>query len=191
MKSLYLMPLRLGAIAALMVIGAASAMAQDARIQTGQLDALTPRASQTVDVNLDERLMRMAGSFLSGKDADEKKVRELLAGIKGIYVRSWEFEKEGEYADSDLEPIRTQLRNPAWNKIVNVRSKKDGSLEVYLMNSDTTIGGVAVLATDAKEITVINIIGSVDLEKLRQLEGHFGIPELDVETAPKKKNDDR
>jgi hypothetical protein len=188
MKSLYLMPLRISAIAALLVIAAASAMAQDAKIQTTQLDALAGRASQSVDVNIDERLMRMAGGILSGKDADEAKVKALIVGLKGIYVRSFEFEKEGEYTDADLESIRTQLRNPAWSRIVNVKSKKDGSLEVYLMSSEKSIGGVAVLATDAKEVTVVNIVGAVDLEKLSQLEGHFGVPELGIETTPKRKN---
>lgn len=188
MKSICLMPLRISAIAVLLFVGAASAIAQDARIQTGQLDALTARASQTVDVNLDERLMRLAGGVLSGKNADEAKIKALVVGLKGIYVRSFEFEKEGEYSDADLESIRTQLRNPAWSRIVNVKSKKDGNLEVYLMTSEKTLGGLAVLATDAKEITVVNIVGSVDLEKLSQLEGHFGVPELDIEVTPKRKN---
>lgn len=188
MKSIYLLPLRISALAAFLVIGAASAMAQDARIQTTQLEGLASRASQTVDVNLDERLMRMAAGFLSGKDADEAKVKALIVGLKGIYVRSFEFEKEGEYTDADLESLRTQLRNPAWTRIVNVKSKKEGSLEVYLMSSEKTIGGLAVLATDPKEITVVNIVGPVDLEKLSQLEGHFGVPELGIETTPKRKN---
>lgn len=188
MKSLYLLPLRISAVALLLAFGAANAMAQDARIQTSQLDALAAKASQTVDVNLDERLMRMAGGLLSGKNTDQAKAKELIIGLKGIYVRSFEFEKEGEYTQADLESIRTQLRNPAWNRIVNVKSRKDGSLEVYLMSTENKISGLAVLATDSKEITVVNIVGPVDLEKLSQLEGHFGVPELEIEVTPKRKN---
>ncbi len=191
MKSLYLRPLRIIAVALFMVLGAANAMAQDPRIQTSQLDALTARASQTVDVNIDERLMRMTAGFLSGKDEDERKVKELINGLKGIYVRSFEFEKEGQYSQSDLESIRTQLRNPAWNKIVNISSKKDGNLEVYLMSSESKISGLAVLATDAKEITVVNIVGPVDLEKLSALEGHFGVPDLGIEVNSENKPENK
>jgi uncharacterized protein DUF4252 len=187
MKSLYLTPLKLIAVAVLLVFGAVTAMAQDPKIQTSQLDSLTARASQTVDVNIDERVMRMTAGFLSSKDPDEAKVKQLINGLKGIYVRTFEFEKEGEYSQADLESIRTQLRNPAWNKIVNISSKKDGSLEVYLMSSDNKISGLALLATDPKEITVVNIVGPVDLEKLTQLEGHFGVPELGIETKPENK----
>ncbi|MGI9068462.1 MAG: DUF4252 domain-containing protein [Pyrinomonadaceae bacterium] len=188
MKSLFQKSLKTIALASLIVLGAAStALAQNPRIQTNQLDALTAKASQTVDVNIDERLIGLATRFL-GKEPDEKKVKEIVSGLKGIYVKSFEFEKEGEYSAADLESIRSQLRNSAWNRIVNVNSKKDGSVEVYLMSNASQISGLAVLASDAKEITVVNIIGNVDLEKLSQLEGQFGIPELGIESKPKRKN---
>jgi hypothetical protein len=188
MKSLFQKSLKTIALASLIVFGAAAtALAQNPRIETGQLDTLTAKASQTVDVNIDERLIGLAAKFL-GKDPDEKKVKEIVSGLKGIYVKSFEFEKEGEYSLADLESIRSQLRNTAWSKIVNIHSKKDGSVEVYLMQNATQISGLAVLASDAKQVTVVNIIGNVDLDKLSQLEGQFGIPELGIETKPKRKN---
>ena len=182
--------LRFALLAVLVTLGAAAtAGAQNPRIQTSQLDALAAKASQTVDVNIDERLMQLTARFLSSKDDDEAKVKELVNGLKGIYVKSFEFENEGQYTDADLEGIRSQLRNTAWNRIVNVISKKEGSVEVYLMQTGDQISGLAVLATEPKEITVVNIIGPVDLEKLTQLEGQFGIPDLDIERSkPKRKN---
>ena len=182
--------LKFAAVAALFVLGAsATAQAQNPRIQTSQLDALGAKASETVDVNIDESLMALTVKFLSSRDDDEKKVKELVNGLKGIYVKSFEFETEGQYSEADLESIRSQLRNPAWSRIINARSKKDGSIEVYLMHTGSQISGLAVLATELKEITVINIVGPVDLEKLTQLEGEFGIPELGLEgSKPKRKN---
>jgi len=181
---------KLAALAVLLMLGAtATALAQDPRIQTSQLDALAAKASETVDVNIDESLMALTTKFLSSKDEDEKKVKELVSGLKGIYVKSFEFENEGQYTDADLESIRSQLRNPAWSRIINARSKKDGSVEVYVMHTGGQISGLAVLATELKEITVINIVGPVDLNKLSQLEGEFGIPELGLEgSKPKRKN---
>lgn len=174
----------------LVVLGAtATALAQNPRIQTTQLNALAAKASDTVDVNIDESLMQLAAKFLSSKDADEAKVKDLVNGLKGIYVKSFTFENEGAYSEADLEGIRSQLRNSAWNKIVNVNSKKEGSVEVYLMQSGSQISGLAVLASAPKEITVVNIVGPVDLEKLSALEGMFGVPELGIERPkPKRKN---
>lgn len=182
--------LKLAALAALFVLGAtATAMAQNPRIQTTQLDSLAAKASETVDVNIDESLMALTTKFLSSKDEDEKKVKELVSGLKGIYVKSFEFENEGQYTDADLESIRSQLRNPAWSRIINARSKKEGTIEVYLMHVGDQVSGLAVLATELKEITVINIVGPVDLDKLTRLEGEFGIPELGLEgSKPKRKN---
>ena len=167
----------------------ATALAQNPRIQTSQLDALAAKASETVDVNIDGSLMQLAAKFLSSKDADEAKVKELVNGLKGIYVKSFTFENEGAYSEADLEGIRSQLRNSAWNKLVNVNSKKEGSVEVYLMQSGSQISGLAVLAAAPKEITVVNIVGPVDLEKLSALEGMLGVPELGIERPkPKRKN---
>jgi len=190
MKSLSLKLLKLASLAILVVFGAAAtAMAQNPRIETSQLDALAPKASQTVDVNIDERLMQLTARFLSSKDPKEAKVKDLVNGLKGIYVKSFEFEAEGQYTQADLEGIRSQLRHTAWNRIVNVSSKKEGSVEVYLMQVGNQISGLALLATDPKEITVVNIVGPVDLDKLSQLEGNFGIPELEIERSkPKRKN---
>ena len=168
---------------------AGTAMAQNPRIETSQLNALAAKASETVDVNIDGSLMQLAAKFLSSKDADEAKVKELVNGLKGIYVKSFTFENEGAYSEADLEGIRSQLRNSAWNKLVNVNSKKEGSVEVYLMQSGGQISGLAVLASAPKEITVVNIVGPVDLEKLSALEGMLGVPELGIERPkPKRKN---
>lgn len=166
-----------------------TALAQNARLQTSQLEAsLAAKASETVDVNLDEKLLALTWKFL-GDDADDKKVRDIVHGLKGIYVKSFSFETEGQYSEADLESIRSQLRNSAWSKIVNIHSKKEGSVEVYLMQTAGQVSGLAVLASDPKEITVVNIVGPVDLEKLSDLEGSFGVPELGLgKTKPKARN---
>jgi len=39
-------------------------------------------------------------------------------------------------------------------------------------------GGLAVLSASAREVTLINIIGTIDLEQLRSLQGKFGVPDL-------------
>jgi hypothetical protein len=188
MKSLFRTSLKLAALAIFVLAAGLTATAQNGRIQTSQLDALAAKASQTVDVNIDESLMQLTAKFLSSKDPDEAKAKELVNGLKGIYVKSFEFETEGQYSQADLEGIRSQLRNSAWDRIVNVNNKKEGSVEVYLMHTGSQISGLAVLASDPKEITVVNIVGPVDLEKLTNLQGQFGIPELDLDRAKPRKN---
>src|ERR1700741_146407 len=176
----------------LIVASAFAAKAQDSRIQMASLDHLATKASQTVDVNIDERLMKMAVRLLSDKDEDEREVKKLVAGLKGIYVKSFEFDTEGQFVVADLEPIRTQLRGAGWTRMVNITSKREGNVEVYLQFAGENVNGLAVLVTDDKELTVVNIVGPVDLDKLAQLQGQLGVPELGIESSKtKKKNDEQ
>ena len=167
---------------------AESAKAQSGRVDLTQLEHLAPKAKTSVDVNIDERLIQLTSKFLSDKDSDEAKLKEIVVGLKGIYVRNYEFEQQGEYSPADLESIRSQLRTPGWSKIVDVKSKTEDNVEIYVLMIESKVSGLALLAADPNELTVVNIIGPVDLEKLSQLEGQFGIPEFNIGTAKPKKN---
>ena len=124
---------------------------------------------------------------LFGKDDED--IKEILKGLKGIYVKSFEFEKEGQYSPADVESVMTQLRGGGWSKIVGVRSKKDGdNVDVYLMMQGDQIEGLAVISAEPKEFTVVNIVGPVNLEKLTKLEGQFGVPDLGLDQPKPKKS---
>jgi hypothetical protein len=163
--------------------------AQNSRLQLNSLDHLAGKANQTVDVNIDERLMKLASKLFNAKEADEQQIKKLIEGLKGIYVKSFEFDNAGEYSPADLETVRTQLRGPGWTRMVNVISKKEGNVEVYLLFNGDQVGGLAVLAYEEKELTVVNIVGPVDLDKLAELEGQFGVPELGIEKTKKNNNE--
>jgi Domain of unknown function (DUF4252) len=185
MKSLFQTALRIVGIALLLIfLPTLTVFAQDPRLQLANLDHLAAKASTTVDVNIDERLIQITAKILT--DPEDADVRKIVTGLKGIYVKSFEFENEGEYTSVDVEAIRAQLRNPSWSRLLNVTSKKDGNIEVYLLLIGEKIGGLALLSTEAKELTVVNIVGPVDLEKLAKLEGQFGVPDLGIE-VPKSK----
>jgi hypothetical protein len=186
MKTLFQTSLKLAAVMLLLIGGAAiTAHAQGARLQIDQLDSLANRASETVDVKLDERLMLTAAKIFSEKD--DADIKEILKGLKGIYVKSFEFEKEGQYLPSDVESVMSQLRGGNWSKIVGVKSKTGDNVEVYLMMQGDQIQGLAVISAEPKEFTVVNIVGPVNLEKLSKLEGQFGVPDLGLDPPKPKK----
>jgi hypothetical protein len=167
-----------------------TAQAQDVRLQLGSLDKLEARATDSVDVTLDGKLLELAKIFLDAKKPEEAAIRDMISGLKGVYVKVFEFEKEGEYSTADVDSVRTQLRAPAWARMVGVKSKKEGeNVEVYMMLTGAQIGGIAVIATDPKEFTVVNIVGTIDLEKLVRLSGRFGIPSLDIKIDNKERKE--
>lgn len=168
-----------------LLFAAAPARAQDARIILTNLDHLAETADKTIDVTVDEGIIKLAMSVLNPKRSpDEAKLIDILTGLKGVYVKRFEFEKEGAYAMSDAEPVRTQFNGPGWQRIARVTSKREGSYDVVLMSEGSVIKGLAVLAAEPKALTVVNVVGSIDLAKLRDIEGKFGIPKFGLEQLP-------
>jgi hypothetical protein len=147
------------------------------------LEQLTAKATDTTDVTLDGSLLKLASKFLSSEDAGEAKVKKVVAGIKGIYVRSFTFEKEGEYSESDIAAIRNQLHSPEWSRIIAVKSKKDTENADIYIRTGSDAGGLAIICTNPKELTIVNIVGKIDLDELAALGGNFGVPKIDVEKS--------
>lgn len=168
---------------------AAPAWAQDVRLPA-DLDKLAAKAVESVDVNLDGALLQIAAKFLSGNDPDEARVKALITGLKGIYVKAFEFSREGEYSPADVEAIRSQLRAPGWSRIVGVTSRKEGgNAEIFVKPQGDKFGGVVILAAEPKELTVVNIVGTIDLDALSELGGHFGVPRVELPKDKKPAKD--
>jgi hypothetical protein len=143
-------------------------------------DRIAAKASDTVDVSLSGSLLKLATKFLSDDDKDEAQVKKVVGGLKAIYVKSFEFKKAGDYTPADVESFRAPLHAPDWERIVGIHSTEDGeSVEVYIKNEGKGIGGLAIIAAEPKELTLVNIVGPIDLDSLSELGGHFGIPEVE------------
>lgn len=164
-------------VAFLLLAGAASA--QQVK---WNYDKLAAKASDTVDVSLDGSLLKFAAKFLSDDDKDEAKVKKLVGGLKGIYVKSFEFKTPGEYSRADLESFRAPLHGPDWQRIVGVHSNEDGeTVEVYIKTEGKGIGGMAIIASEPKELTLVNLVGTINLDSLSELGGQFGIPQVEMD----------
>jgi hypothetical protein len=181
-------------ILTILLVPVVSAAGQNPRLKMPDLSNLAARSSNTVDISLDGALLALASKFLDGRDKDERNVKELLAAVKGIYVKTFEFDRDGSYSPSDLEAVRQQLAAPGWSRLIGIGSRRDQEqVDVYMWMDGDKPGGLAILATEPRELTIVNIVGTIDLEKLRALEGQFGVPRLDLEKRSKderKRKDD-
>lgn len=173
----------------LLVTAATAAWAQSLDLKS--LDRFKARASDTADINLTGPMLQLGARFLSNDDEDQAKIKKLVAGLTSIRVRTFEFEKDGEFQESDLDVVRNQLKTPAWSRIVGVRSTKDGEhTEIYLrVPGKGQTGGLAIVASEKREITVIEILGAITLDDLGDLAGNFGIPPVQIEKQKKKEDE--
>jgi uncharacterized protein DUF4252 len=164
---------------------ASAARSQDVKIPVN-IEKLAAKAVETVNVTVDGALLQLAGKFLSSSDPDQRQIKTLISNLKGIYVRSFEFAGEGEYSETDLESLRSQMRSPEWSKMVTVTSKKGGdNVDVFFKMEKDKIAGLVVIAAEAKELTIVNIVGPIDLDQLSRLGGQFGIPKVELK-GPEK-----
>jgi Domain of unknown function (DUF4252) len=176
------------AVGVILMCAALPSSAQNGKLQLQNLEKLSARAAEVNDVTLDGALLQLASKFLDvADDADAREVKNLIKDLKGIYVKNFEFDEPNQYSQADVEAIRTQLAAPGWQRIVTSHNKRNNENdEVYLMKEGDKITGVAILVAEARELTVVNIVGPIDMDKLGELGGHFGIPD-EINDHPRNK----
>jgi len=155
-----------------------AARAQDGRINLSFLDRLAERASEKQEITIDQSMLGSASQFVPpGPKADAAK--QIISGLKGIYVRNYEFDSDKAYTMDDVNAVRKQLSAPGWMKIVSNEEKKNGAFElqeIYLFQPGGKIGGIFILNAESRELSVVNIVGPIDLSGLGALGGFLGIP---------------
>lgn len=148
------------------------------QLQLPDFSKLTAGAVDVVDVSVDQALLGLAASFMSG-GTDDAQIKALIGSLKGIYVKSFTYGKDGAYDPAVLDSVRRQLSGGQWSRLIATKSAAEGSdLAVYLWRNGDKPGGLAVLSVEPREVTVVNIVGTIDLEQLRSLQGKFGVPDL-------------
>lgn len=155
----------------------AAARAQGPRLQLDHLDRLAAVAEEQVNVSIDPEMLKLASGFV--KNDGDAAVREMVSGLRGIYVRSFKFGRPNAYSADDVTAIRKQLAAPGWARLVTAEKKREGELvEIHSWREGNASGGLAILVAEPSELTVVNIVGPMDLAKLGALQGQFGIPPL-------------
>jgi hypothetical protein len=159
--------------------------APEGMLQLPSFEALARKATQTVNVTLDSNLLGVAAGFLDSSQPEDAAVRDVIAGLKGIYVRSYTFDKDFPYPRAEVDSIRKQLSAPGWQQLVSVHGgQPPADVDIYLSVDHAKANGLAIIATQPRQFTVVNIVGSIDLQKLHHLEGKFGVPKLPPGGAP-------
>jgi len=75
--------------------------------------------------------------------------------------------------------VRKQLAGPGWSPLAQVhRRESQEHVDVFLNMSGDKILGIAVIASEPRSFTIVNVVGNIDVDKLAKLEGEFGIPKV-------------
>jgi hypothetical protein len=165
------------------LILAAGVVAIPALAQTDALPAPSPvekelaaRASDVTEVTLGKNMLAFAAKILNNKDEDDAQVRKLIEGLEGIYVREYEFDKEGQYSPEEVEQLRKYFETNEWSSMVKSRERKSGEstdVMVKLVNGESH--GLFILSAEPKELAIVLILGPIHMQDLAKLRGVGGL----------------
>jgi len=151
---------------------------------------LAARASNVTEVTLGKNMLEFAAKFMNGKDQDEMATRHLIEKLEGIYVRNYEFDKDGQYSMEDVQKLRSYFATSEWTPIVHSHESRSGETTdvlVKMVNGETR--GMFVLSAEPKELSIVLILGPVSMADLAKLKDLGGLGVLgDIESNPQVKD---
>jgi hypothetical protein len=149
-----------------MMVAAGTSLAQ--QIDLKAVDKFASKATSKTEIDLDEAMLKSASSFLDDKKSDEALVKTTTKDLKGVYLRSYEFDQKGVVTQDDLKPILDQLKAPNWSRFL--RNQEDGELtEIWMHSTNGSSDGILLVSSEESELTIINIVGSANLSDLAVL----------------------
>ncbi len=142
-------------------------------------DRLAQKAKSKVEINLSADLLKFAaGMFEDPDDKDAARLKRVISGLNSITVRNYEFKSKGDYSPEDVRIIHQQIQAMNWNRVVDATDKEEEEhSEVYIMPGKTKPGGVFILVTEPLELTMVYILGNIDVNDLAALED-LGVPDV-------------
>src|SRR3954447_5866732 len=154
---------------------------------------LAARASNVTEVTLGKNMLGFAAKFMNGKDENEAATRHLIEGLDGIYVRNYEFDKEGQYSMEEIQKLRSFFETSEWTPIVHSRERNTGeTTDVLLKMVNGETRGMFVLSAEPRELSIVLILGPVRMEDLGKLRGIGGLGVLgDIQSSHKTKDKDK
>jgi len=140
---------------------------------------LEAKATNVTEVTLDKSMLGLASKFMDKKDSDQAGVKQLIDGLDGIYVRDYEFDKEGQYSMEDVDNLRKQFAGGDWVPMVHVHEKKSGeSTDILSKMVNGESRGMFILSAEPKELVIVLILGPIRMDQLSELGALGGLGAL-------------
>jgi Domain of unknown function (DUF4252) len=153
--------------------------AQDARLDLPDFRPLAAKATESVNISLSPWLLCTMAALMDDGDADSAAVKKLLSGIKSIEVRSFHFATDFAYSAADIDAVRRQLAAPGWSQLMQVHNRNSNeNVDMYLLIENERTNGFALIASEPREFTIINIAGSIRIEDLPKLQNQLHLPKV-------------
>jgi hypothetical protein len=143
---------------------------------------LEKKADEVVEVNLEGESLEQGSRLLAIRHSVSAPVKSLLGKLKGIYRRTYRFATgSGGYEDADVASIHERMTGEGWEPLISAKdNNKRETVTVYSYTDGEKVSGYTVVSSDPSEVTVVNIVGDVDLQTLIEAGESFGVPVMQI-----------
>jgi hypothetical protein len=142
-------------------------------------DKFSHGAKSTTEVNLDRKMLGMAAKF-AGSDSDDKEDKDdakLVNKLEFVIVRSYEYEKAGQYNMADVEEFQRRLESGGWSHIVKTRSATDSTDVCVKTDDNGAFSELVVIAAEPMELTFVHLKGHMTMDELTKAGAKYGVPQ--------------
>jgi hypothetical protein len=151
--------------------------AEPARLKLPDFSHLQSKAVESVDISVGPTLLWFAKHFVPERDEDGTEVKKILEGIQEVYIRSFQFAEDNAYSQTDIDSVRAQLRDGKWQPLAQIQShKKQENVDIFIAIQDDKPTGFAILASEPREFTIVNIVGTIDPQHIGKLQASLDLP---------------
>ncbi len=141
---------------------------------------LEQKADEVVKVNLWGRSLDQAKKILSLRKNATGPVKTFMHGLTAVYRRTYRF-RGSSPSKEDVAPVHRRLTDNGWVPLIETENrKKPESLSVYSYYSNEEVAGISVVSSDSGEVTLVKIMGPVDLEALSAIGSGLGLPLMNL-----------
>ena len=152
-------------------------------------DKFSHGAKSSTEVNLDRKMLGMAAKFVGSDsdDKDEKDDAKLAGKLDFVIVRSYEYEKPGQYNMADVEEFQKRLETGGWSHIVKTRSATDNTDVCVKTDDNGAFSELVVISAEPTELTFVHLKGHMSINELTRAGSKYGVPQPGDEDNRRKK----
>jgi hypothetical protein len=149
------------------------ACSQGPQLKLPSLPDFKQPATETVDITLGAAGLHFAAALMDDDDSDSAGVKRTLEGLKSVQIRSFEFESDYACSQANLGPLRSQLSQPGWSRVVQTHERDEENVDMYVALEDQVVKGLAIITCQPRELTIVNVVGTIHLDQVARLRRTF------------------
>ena len=142
-----------------------------------RIEALRQSASAKTEFTLDHDML----IFASKLDSENEDLRRVIAGVSGVSVHNFRYREPWMYDADALNSLKEEYHAAGWKQVVNNHDKDGGPgvSDVWIRFQNNAISNIVMLFARSREVSFVEVTGSISPLDLSHLGGHFGIPKIE------------